>query len=206
MAERQNIPVFEKAGSVLDTVLPDTNHQGVAALIEGFRYTEIDDLIRSSKENCGKNLFIAIDHITDEGNLGGILRTAAFFGADGLILPKDRSARISGKVMKRSSGGYSHVKVSLVVNLGRAVDLMSKSGFWIIGTAGNADETIYKFDWNRDTLLILGNEEKGISPSILKRCHQLVKIPSCGNIEALNVSVAAGAILSEITRQRKYTV
>ncbi len=202
LAEKHNIPVFEKDNSTLDMVLPGTNHQGIAALTEGFNYTELTDLINASTSLKGKRLFIAIDHITDEGNLGAILRTAAFFGVNGIIIPKDRSARVSGAVMKRSSGGHAHVPVSLVVNLGRAIEMLDESGFWIIGTSGEGKQTIYDFTFTGDILLILGNEEKGISPIILKRCHQTLKIPSSGKIDALNVSVAAGVVISEIMRQR----
>lgn len=205
LAQKYNIPIFEKDSSILDSVLPGTNHQGVAALIESFEYTDIKDLITSSHSTRGRTLYIAIDHITDEGNLGAIVRTAAFFGVNGIILPKDRSAKISEGVIKRSSGGYAHLPVSLVVNLGRAIDMLNEEGFWIIGTSGTGRDTIYEFDWRGDILLVVGNEEKGISPSILKRCHQILKIPSSGNIDALNVSVATGVILSEITRQRNYT-
>ena len=206
LARKNKIPVFEKNRSILESVLPKTNHQGVAALIESFVYTDIDDLISSAKDKAGGALIIAIDHITDEGNLGAILRSAAFFGVNGIILPKDRSAKISEAVIKRSSGGYAHVAVSMVTNLGRAIDMMDKSGFWVIGTSGNAKETIYQYDWRGNVLLVLGNEEKGVSPSILKKCHQTLQIPSSGKIDALNVSVATGVILSEVTRQRKHTV
>jgi 23S rRNA (guanosine2251-2'-O)-methyltransferase len=202
LADKNDIPVFEKDRTVLDRVLPGTNHQGITALIRSFEYTDINSLVISFQKKKGKNLLIAIDHITDEGNLGAILRSAAFFGVHGIILPRDRSAKVSGGVIKRSSGGYAHVPVSLVVNLGRTIDLLNKEGFWIIGASGGGKQTIYNFDWDRDILLVLGNEEKGLSPSILKRCHQVLSIPSQGNIDALNVSVAAGVILSEITRQR----
>ncbi|NLA76082.1 MAG: 23S rRNA (guanosine(2251)-2'-O)-methyltransferase RlmB [Deltaproteobacteria bacterium] len=202
LAERHNIPVLEKDSAALEMVLPGTNHQGIAALIEGFNYAELTDMIKASSCLTGKRLFIAIDHITDEGNLGAILRTAAFFGVNGIIIPKDRSARVSGAVMKRSSGGHVHVPVSLVVNLSRAIEELDKSGFWIIGTSGSAKEAIYDFAFTGDILLILGNEEKGISPIILKRCHQTLKIPSSGKIHELNVSVAAGVVISEIMRQR----
>ena len=183
-------------------VLPDTNHQGITALTEGFNYTELTDLINASISLKGKRLFLAIDHITDEGNLGAILRTAAFFGVNGIIIPKDRSARVSGAVMKRSSGGHAHVPVSLVVNLARAIEELDESGFWIIGTSGDGNKAIYDFAFSGDILLILGNEEKGIGPIILKRCHQTLNIPSSGKINALNVSVAAGVVISEIMRQR----
>ena len=89
-----------------------------------------------------------------------------------------------------------------VVNLGRALDTLNSKGFWIIGTAGEIPETIFQFDWNRNVVLVLGSEERGLSPSIKKRCHQMVSIPSSGHVEALNVSVAAGVTLSEIVRQR----
>jgi 23S rRNA (guanosine2251-2'-O)-methyltransferase len=206
LAQKHKIPVFEKESSILDSVLPGTNHQGIAALIKGFEYTGLNALIKSSHNKKGRNLFIAIDHITDEGNLGAILRTAAFFGVNGIILPKDRSAKVSGGAIKMSSGGYAHVPVSLVVNLGRAIDMLNEEGFWIIGTSGTGRDTIYDFDWRGDILLVLGNEEKGVSPSILKRCHQTLKIPSSGKIDALNVSVATGVTLSEITRQRDHAV
>lgn len=205
LAERNNIPVLEKDTATLEMVLPGTNHQGITALAECFSYTELTDLINSSNSLRGKRLFLAIDHITDEGNLGAILRTSAFFGVNGVIIPKDRSARVSGGVMKRSSGGHAHVPVSLVVNLGRAIETLDEAGFWIIGTSGDGNETIYDFKFSGDILLILGNEEKGISPIILKRCHQILKIPSSGKINALNVSVAAGVVISEIMRQRKTT-
>jgi 23S rRNA (guanosine2251-2'-O)-methyltransferase len=203
LAERDSIPVLEKDNATLEMVLPNTNHQGIAALTEGFNYIELTDLVNSSTSLKGKRLFLAIDHITDEGNLGAIIRTAAFFGVNGIILPKDRSARVSGAVMKRSSGGHSHVPVSLVVNLGRAINELDDAGFWIIGTSGDGNETIYDFRFDGDILLILGNEEKGISPIVVKRCHQILSIPSSGKINALNVSVAAGVVISEIMRQRQ---
>ncbi|NLD35735.1 MAG: 23S rRNA (guanosine(2251)-2'-O)-methyltransferase RlmB [Desulfatiglans sp.] len=206
LAEKHNIPVFEKDNATLNMVLPNTNHQGITALTEGFNYTELTDLINSSSSLKGKRLFLAIDHITDEGNLGAIIRTAAFFGVNGVIIPKDRSAKVSGAVMKRSSGGYNHVPVSLVVNLGRAIEQLDEAGFWIIGTSGDGKETIYDFKFNGDILLILGNEEKGISPVIFKRCHQTLNIPSSGKIHALNVSVAAGVVISEIMRQKQNAI
>lgn len=142
------------------------------------------------------------DHITDEGNLGALIRTAAFFGVHGLILPKDRSAKITGKLLKRTSGAYASLPISRVVNLGRALDLLAAKGFWIIGAAGEAQESLYHFDWDRDVVLILGSESKGLSHLVRGRCHELVKIPGSGRVESLNLSVAGGVILSEIARQR----
>ncbi len=130
------------------------------------------------------------------------MRTALFFGADGLIIPKDRAAGIGLGTMKRSSGAQIHLPVSKVVNMGRALDFLKDKGFWIVGAAEDGPVAVYDFDWNRKLVLVLGNEQSGLSPTVLKRCHQVVNIPSSGSMASLNVSVAGGVLLSEIWRQR----
>ena len=155
-------------------------------------------------KNKNAGLILIADHITDEGNLGAIIRSAVFFGVNGLILPKDRSAGITETVKKRSSGAYVHLPISRIVNIGRTLDTLDQKGFWIIGTDEKAEESIYDFDWNRDVALVLGSEGRGLSQVARKRCHQMVKIPSFGSLSTLNVSVSGGIILSEIVRQRQY--
>ena len=205
MANENGIPVLYKKSSVLDDILPGTSHQGIVALARGYTYIDGEDLINSALKAPGHALLIAADHITDEGNLGAMIRTAVFFGAHGLILPKDRSAKITQNVMKRSSGAYIHLPVTRVVNLVRILDNLDKRGLWIIGAAGESTESIYQFDWQRDLVLVMGSEDKGLSPSVRNKCHQIVGIPATGLQESLNVSVAAGVILSEIIRQRHQT-
>jgi len=202
IADNKGIHVFFKKGPFLDNLLPGISHQGIVALTEKFSYINLDDLIDTSINRPGYALLIVADHITDEGNLGALIRAGAFFGSHGLILPKDRSAKVTQKVRKRSSGAYVHLPVAMVVNLSRALDILNKKGFWIIGAAGESAESIYQFDWGRDTVLILGSEDRGLSHSIRSRCHQMVSIPSSGRLDSLNVSVAGGIILSEIVRQR----
>jgi 23S rRNA (guanosine2251-2'-O)-methyltransferase len=202
LGAEKGVPVHFKELREIEAVIPDTNHQGFVAFSETFAYTELEDLIEHSRQGSGWALLLVADHITDEGNLGALIRTAAFFGVHGLILPKDRSAKITGRVLKRSSGAFVSLPICQVVNLGRTLDLLTGKGFWIIGAAGEAQESIYHFDWQRDAVLALGSESKGLSHSVRERCHALVKIPGSGRVESLNVSVAAGAILSEILRQR----
>ena len=204
LANERHCPVLFKEPSILDNLLPGVVHQGFLALAPQFAYTPLEDLISLASRNEGGGLILVADHITDEGNLGAVIRSAVFFGVNGLILPKDRSADITETVKKRSSGAYIHLPVTRVVNLGRALDILDKNGFWIIGTDEKANESIYDFDWNRDLALILGSEERGLSQPARKRCHQLVSIPSTGSLSSLNVSVSAGIILSEIVRQRHY--
>jgi 23S rRNA (guanosine2251-2'-O)-methyltransferase len=203
IAEDRGIPVKIRKGALLDHYLPRIAHQGMVALAEKFTYLDFNALMEMSLDASEQSLLLAADHITDEGNLGALIRTAAFFRSHGLILPKDRSAKITEKVRKRSAGSYVHLPVCRVVNLGRALDALDKKGFWIIGAAGEATEAIYRFDWNRPLVLVVGSEERGLSRSVRRRCHQLVSIPSHGQVESLNVSVACGVILSEIVRQRK---
>lgn len=202
IAEKRGIPVFFKKNHILDNLLPGISHQGILALAEDFTYFNLDYLISVSSNTPGHGLIIAADHITDEGNLGALIRTAVFFGVHGLILPKDRSAKVTEKVRKRSSGAYLHLPVARVVNLGRSLDVLNKKGFWIIGAAEESPDSIYQFDWNRDLILVLGSEDRGLSLSVRSRCHQMVSIPSYGDLGSLNISVAGGIILSEIVRQR----
>jgi 23S rRNA (guanosine2251-2'-O)-methyltransferase len=204
LAKQRRITVVFKEPAVLEKSLPDLAHQGVVALTEPFAYCDLSFLIRQAEKKTGAGLLVAADHITDEGNLGALIRTAAFFGAQGLILPKDRSAQVSAKVLKRSSGAYIFLPIARVVNLSRALDELNQKDFWIIGAAGESPTSIYEFDWCRNLVLVLGSEDKGLKPSIRDRCQQLVGIPSEGFQGSLNVSVAGGVILSEIVRQRGY--
>jgi len=198
----KGIPVQFKEVREIEAVASGAAHQGFIAFPETFFYTELEDLIEASRQASESALVVVADHITDEGNLGALIRTAAFFGVHGLILPKDRSAKITGKLLKRTSGAYASLPIAQVVNLGRALDLLTEKGFWIIGAAGEAEESIFDFDWDREVVLALGSESKGLSHSVRDRCHALVKIPGSGQVESLNLSVAGGVILSEIFRQR----
>jgi len=198
----KGIPVQFKEVREIEAVASGAAHQGFIAFPETFFYTELEDLIEASRQASESALVVVADHITDEGNLGALIRTAAFFGVHGLILPKDRSAKITGKLLKRTSGAYASLPIAQVVNLGRALELLTEKGFWIIGAAGEAEESIFDFDWDREVVLALGSESKGLSHSVRDRCHALVKIPGSGQVESLNLSVAGGVILSEILRQR----
>ena len=203
LSRDRGIKVLDKKAQELDYILPGTAHQGIVAVAEPFAYRALQDIIHISR-NDKYGLIVVADHITDEGNLGALIRSAAFFGAHGVILPKDRSARVTDRVMKRSSGACAHLPVAMEVNLGRVLDTLNKESFWIIGAAGEGEETLYDFDWKRDLVLIVGSEDRGLSRSVRDRCHQLVRIPRLGQVDSLNVSVACGTILSEITRQRDF--
>ncbi len=203
LAQEQEVSVQFKEKRELDELLPGITHQGFAAWTRGSAYLGLDHLIDVARRCEGHALLIATDHITDQGNLGAIIRTAVFFGAHGLILPRDRSARLTDTVRKRASGAHVHLPIAQVVNLDRALDRLSKVGFWIIGAAPEGPQSLYQFDWKQDLVLVLGSEDRGLSRLIRGRCDLLVRIPTRGQPTSLNVSVACGVILSEITRQRE---
>lgn len=201
IAQERGLPVSFKRLEEISRLFPDLAHQGIVALAKEFSYAYLDQIIHNALQSQGPALLIALDHVTDEGNLGALIRTAAFFGAHGLIIPKDRSAMVTARVMKRSSGAHLFLPIARVVNMGRTVDLLDQKGFWVVGASGESSDSIYRFDWQRDLVLVLGNEQRGLSRSLKKRCHQVVSIPSWGKVESLNVAVACGVVLSEILRQ-----
>ena len=203
VAREKNIRVLIKKQDAIERLAPGINHQGMLAFAGGFAYLDLEALVRRASGAPGFGLILAADHITDEGNLGALMRTAAFFGVQGLILPKDRSARVTDKLLKRTSGAFVSMPVAQVVNLRRAFDTLRDKGFWIIGAAGEGPASIYDFDWKRDAVLVLGSERKGLSRSVREACDELVRIPGAGSVESLNVSVAGGIILGEINRQRQ---
>ena len=202
VATQKKIPIRFKDRLYLDKISPDISHQGIIAILSKYSYFHLDDLVEFSIANESKGLLIAADHITDTGNLGSLIRTAEFFGVQGLILPKDRSASITDAVHKRSAGGSAYLPVTRVANLARALKQLADENLWIVGAAGESNTNIYEFDWNRDLVLVLGNESKGLSRVVRDQCHHLVSIPRLGYLTSINVSVAAGVILSEIVRQR----
>ena len=198
LSREKGIPVLTRQMADIESALADINHQGFAAFVREFRYAELEDIAGKEAGDLGRRIIIAADHITDEGNLGAIIRTAAFFGAQGLIIPKDRSASVTPLVFRRSSGGCVYLPVAMVVNLERSLNYLKDEGFWIIGAAGEAATSIYDFDWDRDIVLALGNEEKGLTQAVRKRCDALVSIPVQGRVSSLNVSVASGILLSHL--------
>ena len=203
LAAGMGVPVLEKPPAVFAGRFPDVAHQGVAAVAAPFAYADLEETARSALDRAEEALFVALDHVTDEGNLGALIRTSAFFGAQGMILPRDRSAGISPRVLKRASGACAVLPVVQVVNLVRSLQQLKAMGYWAVGTAGESSVSIYDFDWRRPTVLIMGNEEKGLSPGIRKSCDQLVAIPGSGLMESLNVSVAGGVVLAEIRRRHR---
>jgi 23S rRNA (guanosine2251-2'-O)-methyltransferase len=133
LADNQKIPIFLKRKQYLSDIFKDVSHQGVAGVIREFNYVDFSQLLARAIDAGSNALLLAADHITDSGNLGALIRTAAFFGSDGLIIPRDRSAGITPAVMKRASGTLKKIPVARVTNLGRCWTHCQRrrgSGLW----------------------------------------------------------------------------
>jgi 23S rRNA (guanosine2251-2'-O)-methyltransferase len=186
----------------LDRLSEGRNHQGVIVEVEMAHELGEADLRDALDTAEGKAFFLVLDHVQDPHNLGACLRTADAAGVQGVIITKDQSAGITPTVAKVASGAAETVPLYKVTNLARALGWLKESGVWIVGTAGDAEKTIYQTDLNLPLALVLGAEEKGMRRLTREHCDFLVKIPMLGQVESLNVSVATGIVLFEAVRQR----
>ncbi len=191
----------------LSKMVKNQNHQGVILEVRtAARKTEhdLDDVLAQHRDS--KPLYLVLDSIQDPHNLGACIRTAAAVGVTAVIIPNDRAAGINETVHKVASGAVENVMVIRVVNLVRALKKIKKSGVWVVGTAGNAEQSIYDLDLNIPTAIVMGSEAKGMRDSIQKECDYTVALPIYGPVESLNVSVAAGVVLYEVARQRRVDI
>ena len=182
--------------------LTKKNHQGVFAFLSPIDFHKIEDLIPRLYEEGKNPLILVMDRITDVRNFGAIARTAECVGAHTILIPELNSAAINADAVKTSSGALHRIPVSRTWNLKLSLQLMKDSGIQIIGCTEKTQDTIYNADFTKPTAIILGSEEDGISPELLKMCDMKTKIPINGKISSLNVSVATGVICYELLRQR----
>lgn len=189
------------------TNLCDTNsHQGIAARVKDFEYTDLQETISKAKKEQEHTLLVILDHLEDPQNLGAIIRSADVLGADGVVIPKDRAASVTPAVVKASAGAVNHLPVSRVTNLATVIRDLKKQGVWIVGTDSSASKAISQEDFSRiDIALVIGNEGKGLGHKIKSECDFLVSIPQRGKVSSLNASVAAGIMIYEIVRQRLHS-
>lgn len=172
-------------------------HQGIALEVEDYQYGDIYDFLE--KEKC---TFILLDHIEDPHNLGAIVRTVEAAGLDGVIIPKNRSVEVNATVIKTSVGTVEHVPIFQVTNLNDTIRLLKEHGFWVVGTDMNGQD--YKtIDYRGKTVIVIGNEGKGMSDLVRKNCDFIASIPMYGTVNSLNASVAAGILIYEVVRQEE---
>ncbi len=196
------VRVQSASADVLGKLVGDVVHQGVVASVRPLKAWNEHDLA-GYLNGIDEPLLLVLDGITDPHNLGACLRTADAAGVHAVIIPKDRSAAVDGVVRKVAAGAAEFVPVVSVTNLARALDGMKERGIWVVGTAGDAGQTLYAADLKRPLALILGAEGAGMRRLTRERCDFVVRIPMDGYVNSLNASVAAGVALFEARRQRR---
>ena len=185
----------------LDKLTEGLKHQGVAAVVSGFTYQELDDVFATAAASGEAPFVVILDEIEDPHNLGAVIRTAECAGAHGVIIPKRRACGLTGAVAKAAAGALATMPVVRVTNLTRALDELKERGLWIAACDMDG-ETYYKADLSGPIGIVVGNEGSGISRLVREHCDFVVSIPLMGSINSLNASNAAAVIMYEVRRRR----
>jgi len=179
-----------------------TGHEGCVALIAKVQYYDLQEVISFVVEKGNTPLFLVLDGITDIRNIGGIARTAFCTGVHAIIIPDKGVGALNEDAILTSAGALEKIPVCRVNSLMKAVDELHMNGIKVFASDMKAAKNIFECDFKEPCAIVMGSEEKGIYPALLKICDEKIKIPMKGDFESLNVSVAAGMILYEVMRQR----
>ncbi|ALJ06155.1 RNA methyltransferase [Pseudalgibacter alginicilyticus] len=178
------------------------NHQGAVAQISPIAFHDIEILVTTIIESGKTPLFLLLDQLSDVRNFGAIIRTAECTGVNGIIVQKKGGAPVNGDTIKTSAGAVFKIPICKVDHIKDAVFYMQASGIKVIAATEKTNNLIYDISFKEPCAIIMGSEDRGINPSILKVADDKAKLPLLGDIESLNVSVACGAFLYEAVRQR----
>ncbi|MGC9375561.1 MAG: 23S rRNA (guanosine(2251)-2'-O)-methyltransferase RlmB [Bacteroidales bacterium] len=201
LVKQFEIPVQIVPNERINRVTPK-NHQGVLAFISPIEFQNIEQILPSLYEKGKVPFIIMLDKVTDVRNFGAISRTAECAGVDAVIIPDKGSARISADAVKTSAGALHNVPVCRVKSLTKTIRFLQDSGVQIIAATEKASDYYYQVDFTMPTAILMGAEDRGVAIEYLKICDKMVKIPVFGEIESLNVSVAASILIYEAVKQR----
>lgn len=186
----------------LDRLSKNNNHQGAVAQISPVEFQDLEQLIENSFNNSSIPLFIVLDQVSDVRNFGAIIRSAECTGVNGIIIQQSGSAPINAETIKTSAGAAFKVPICRVNHIKDAIYTLQAANIEIVAATEKTETLIYDVDLKKPLALVMGSEHKGVNPSVLKIIHEKAKLPLYGEIDSLNVSVACGAFLYEIIRQR----
>jgi 23S rRNA (guanosine2251-2'-O)-methyltransferase len=203
LAADRGLGLLEVTRSELDRLTGGAVHQGVALQLPAYEYAHADDLLASALDSDTPALIVALDGVTDPRNLGAIVRSAAAFGAHGVLIPERRAAGMTAAAWKTSAGAAARIPIARATNLNRALRSYADAGFSLVGLDGRADTTIAEIpDISGPLVLVVGSEDTGLSRLVREACDTVAAIPISGAVESLNAGVAAGIALYEIARRR----
>ena len=178
------------------------NHQGVLAFISPIEFQSIENILPTIYEQGKTPFFVILDKVTDVRNFGAITRTAECANVDAIIIPEKGSAQISGDAVKTSAGALLKIPVCRVKNLAKTIKFLQESGIQIVAATERASDLYYTVDFSIPTAILMGAEDTGVDMEYLRVADKMVKIPILGEIESLNVSVAASIMIYEAVKQR----
>ncbi len=203
LAAERGISLMEVTGGELDRMTGGAVHQGLAARIPAYEYAHPDDLLDRAAERGEPPLVVALDSVTDPRNLGAVVRSAAGFGAHGVLIPERRAAGMTAAAWKTSAGAAARIPVAQTVNLVRQLKAYQEAGCMVVGLAADGDVSLPDLDLADGPLVVVvGSEGKGLSRLVAETCDQLVSIPMASRLESLNAGVAAGVALYAIAQAR----
>ena len=200
-ARQLGVPVQRVPVQKIDRITR-RNHQGVLAMLAAVTYYRVEDLVPQLFDEGVNPFVVVLDGVTDVRNFGAVARTCECAGVNAIVIPDRESVSVNADAVKTSAGALNYLPVCREHNLVNAVKLLRDSGFKIVGTSDKQHLPYTKADYTGPVAIVLGSEDKGISPEIMKLCDTQVLIPEFGNINSLNVSVAGGIMIYEVVRQR----
>ena len=202
-ASKKGVVIQEVSRQKLDELSQTKNHQGVIAIVSAHNYATIEDILDNAQSKGEPPFIVILDGITDPHNLGAIIRSAECAGAHGVIVPKHRSVGLNATVGKTSAGAIEYMPVARVTNIVKTMEQLKKQGLWF-ACADMKGLDYFDTDMKGAIGIVIGSEGDGVSRLVKENCVFSVAIPMYGIIASLNASVAAGLLLYEVVRQRKF--
>lgn len=200
LASAANVSIERVARAALDAQSARGAHQGVIATAAPFQYAELQDVIRSI-EGRSRALIVILDHVTDPGNLGAIIRSVEVAGGSAVIIPRERAASVGPIAHKSSAGATSHLPVVRVANIGQAISALVDAGMWVGGADERAEADLWHAPLEGRLAIVMGAEGAGLSRLVRERCDFLVSIPVAGKVSSLNVAQATSVLAFEWVRR-----
>ena len=183
--------------------LSSKNHQGAVATISPITYHDLETIVETVIKHKENPLFLILDHLSDVRNFGAIIRTAECTGVDCIIIPKKGGAPLNGVAVKTSAGAAFNIPIAKADHIKDAIYHLQGSGIKVIAATEKTTDTVYDIPLKQPIAIVMGREDSGVSPGVLKIVDHKAKLPLLGSIASLNVSVACGALLYEVVRQRQ---
>jgi 23S rRNA (guanosine2251-2'-O)-methyltransferase len=204
LAADRGISVLEVSRPELDKLTNNAVHQGISLQIPPYEYAHPDDLLETAKNSGEDALLVALDGVTDPRNLGAVIRSAAAFGAHGVVVPQRRSASITAVAWRTSAGTAAKLPVAVATNLTRTLKDWADTGLMVVGLDADGSITIDELELaNGPLVVVVGSEGRGLSRLVRERCDETVSIPMASGVESLNASVATSVVLAEVARRRR---